>query len=85
VVLRAALSNYAPLRVPDTSAQNQPRVATRYLLFFPESGSHVSLTLRDAALSHNGFPKAASFRMPDPHGLEKSGVKVHAIDEANRP
>jgi hypothetical protein len=81
VELRAWLSNFKTIRVTDESADQWPSIATSFRLFFPETGTKMSFDLRDIELSHNGFPKAVSFRMPDPKQLAASGVKVVPVNE----
>jgi hypothetical protein len=81
VVLRAWLSNFQAVHIPDESSEDWPTVPTRYRLFFPQTGTKMSFDLSDVELSHNGFPKAISFRMPDPGQLAASGVKVIPVDE----
>jgi hypothetical protein len=41
-------------------------VATVFQLYFPDSGSKMSITLSEPALSENGLPNDRSFHMPDP-------------------
>lgn len=88
VVLRAWLSNFAPVRVADQSREQWPVMATHFRLFFPESGSKMNFDLGDLALrggTKDAFPKPASFKMPDPQTLESSGNKVHRIDDTGGP
>jgi hypothetical protein len=81
IMLRAWLSNFKTIQIPDESPDQWPSIATSFRLFFPETGTKMSFDLRDMELLHNGFPKAASFRMPDPKQLAASGVKVVPVDE----
>jgi hypothetical protein len=81
VELRAWLSNFKPVPVQGEPRDLWPMAATYYRLFFPETGTKMSFTLTDVTISHNGFPKAISFRMPDPNQLSASGVKVIQVDE----
>jgi hypothetical protein len=80
VVLRAWLSNYQAVHVDNVDAKDWPQMATRYRLFFPDTGTKMSFNLSDLTLTHNGFPKAASFRLPNLADLSDSGVKVIQID-----
>ena len=81
VELRAWLSNYQPVRVEDESRDLWPVAATSYRLFFPQTGTKMTFDLSDVEVSHNGFPKAVSFRMPDPKQMAASGVKVIPVNE----
>lgn len=67
VVLRAHLSDFAPL-----SGAGAGQIATRYNLFFPDTGSKMQFTLSDQALSKNGIPRENSIHLPD---LANPGVK----------
>jgi hypothetical protein len=79
-VLRAFLSEYQAVKDENLPESQWPRMATRFKLFFPDTGSHLTFKLSDLTLSHNGFPKPISFRMPSPDDLSASGVKVIQID-----
>jgi len=81
VVVRAWLSNYQAVPVSDEPRDQWPMTALHYRLFFPQTGTKMSFTLSDVVISHNGFPKALSFRMPDPNQLSASGVKIVPVDE----
>jgi hypothetical protein len=81
VVLWAKLSNFDRVEVADVEKNQWPSMATHYELFFPVSGTTMTFDLSDMSLSHNGFPNAATYRMPDPSKLAESGVRVNRIDE----
>jgi hypothetical protein len=81
VVLWARLSKFDRVQAGDAEASQWPSMATHYELFFPMSGTTMTFDLSDMSLSHNGFPKEASYRMPDPSKLGDSGVRVNRIDE----
>jgi hypothetical protein len=83
VVLWAKLSNFDRVEIADVEGNQWPSMATHYELFFPVSGTTMTFDLSDMSLSHNGFPNAATYRMPDPAKLGKSGVRVNRIDEQN--
>jgi hypothetical protein len=80
VVLRAYLYDHQQVEVAGRAREQWPWVAARYRLFFPDSGSKITLTLRDMQIqTEEGIPDDRSFRMPDP---KKAGVsKVVQIDE----
>lgn len=73
VVLRAYLSNH---KQPDQASAAM--VATTYRLFFPDSGSKISIDLDDIALKRNNAPNQRSFVFPG----ENAGVdRVIQLDE----
>ena len=75
VTLRAYLSK--PQAV--SGFETQVMLASRYDLFFPDSGSRFVIELTDLDRSRNGAPTARSFQFP---GDDRSGVsKVIQIDE----
>jgi hypothetical protein len=78
VLLRAKLSQHKPVELPDGDKATWPTVATRYELFFPDSGSKLRLQLDDVKLSRKGAPNDASFRFSP----QRAGVaKVIQLDE----
>jgi len=79
VLVRANLGDYQAVETSDVREQ-WPVVPTTFGLFFPDSGSKMNLKLGKVSLSHNGFPKAVSFRIPDINKLAEAGVKVNQID-----
>lgn len=65
IVLRANLSEHKPIRRDNASAA-APKIATKYDLFFPDTGSRLKFTLSDdLALQRNGAPNDRSFRFPE--------------------
>jgi hypothetical protein len=83
IVLRAYLSNPRRVKVENLPEDQWPMVATEYRLYFPDSGSTLSLHLTDVALHgpHN-VPNDRSFRF-DP---ERTGTsKVIQLDEGCGP
>jgi hypothetical protein len=85
VVLNAVLTQFEAVEVAELSQDQWPHLATHYQLSFPASGSTMTLDLSDVSVTHNGFPKAASYRMPDPAALAASGVKVIHLNEEGAP
>jgi hypothetical protein len=83
VAVWARLSDYLRMKMPSGDPDQWPWVAGRYELSFPYSGTTISFELSDVSLSHNGFPNAATYRMPDPETLSQSGVRVNHIDAQN--
>ncbi|MGD0461616.1 MAG: hypothetical protein ABSB74_03915 [Tepidisphaeraceae bacterium] len=81
VALWARLSKFERVETAKTDPSQWPTMATHYDLFFPLSGTTMSFDLSDMSLSHNGFPSAATYRMPDPSKLGDSGVRVIQLDE----
>lgn len=74
VLLRADLSNHSPLDDAGGAV-----VARRYDLFVPETGSRMTIDLRQVKLQNNGRPRWDSFVMPD---LNTVGAKkVQQVDE----
>ena len=71
MVLRAELYGHAPVgeQTPG-QADDRPRVARQYDLWFPDTGSTMTLRLDDPALTHKAgrltFPNDNSFRRPEP-------------------
>lgn len=77
-VLRAYLSRHERIDVSDGPA---PTTATRYDLYFPQTGSTMQIDLsKELHLKRRGFPKEQSFRVPDRRGFER----VEDLDEAQR-
>ncbi len=84
ILLRAYLSEHAPVESPGVPRENWPQVATRYELFFPQPGrtpdqagpvgSTLRFTLRNPALSRRGFPRPASFSFPDNPPIPRENV-----------
>jgi hypothetical protein len=79
-VLVAALSDHKPVEVPDVSADRWPKVATRYRLFFPESGSKMSFDLTDLRPDKNGVPSRRGIVFPGPTPEDAGVSKVIQLD-----
>lgn len=75
IVLRAYLSHH------ESVGTEGGKVATHYQLFFPETRTKLNLKLNEAKLSHNGFPRDASFAFPG----EDAASKVICIDVPTNP
>lgn len=74
VALRAYLSGYHVIDGYSPAVQ----IASRYDMFFPDTGSTFSITLKDLEKSHNNAPNDRSFAFPG----DRAGVsKVIQIDE----
>lgn len=72
IVVRAYLSDHR--EIPEAGG----KVAGRYQLFFPDSGTRLDLTLSEARLSQNGVPRAGSIAFPG----ENAGVSnIVRVDE----
>lgn len=86
IVLRAYLERHRKVKIPDTPEAQWPSVATSYRLYFPDSGSKLSMQLTDVALTHGEgsrqVPNDRSFRF-DPERTHTS--KVIQLDEACGP
>lgn len=65
-VLEATLERHERVEVEGKDRGQWPWVATLYNLSFPESGSKITLTLRDMRLENEGVPAEGSIRFPDP-------------------
>jgi hypothetical protein len=82
VLLRARLSDFGPVEVPDVPREARPVVPYRYELEFPDTGSTMDITVADAKLT-NRFrrtvvPNDAAFAFPTDTG----DSKVIQLDEA---
>ena len=80
VVLRALLANFQPVELPEGAPPSWPIMATHFSLYFPDTGSKMSLNLSSMTISHNGFPRAASYGI-DFSQLAAQGTKVIPLDE----
>ena len=79
VVLRAYLSKHRPVEVQGAPRDDWPKVAARYELYFPDSGSRMTIELDDLALKRNNAPNQRSFTFP---AGDRAGVsRIVAIDE----
>jgi hypothetical protein len=76
IVLRAYLSRHEPVEGATGGAQ----IATRYDLFFPDTGSTIRFDLQDVALTRNRAPNARSFTFPADPGVSR----VINLDERAR-
>ena len=86
VVLRAYLSEHRKVKLENVPESQWPQVATEYRLYFPDSGSKLSLHFTDVALSQplrsRQVPDDRSFHF-DPERTYTS--KVIQLDEACGP
>lgn len=64
IILRAYLSDHQPVEVPDLPEDQWPRVATRYQLYFPDTGSRMSFHLTELRLNKRGVPNDRTFEFP---------------------
>ncbi len=71
VVLRAYLAKHMPVQVAELPKEKWPVIATDYRLFFPDSQTKMSFSLRDVALQYKGVPKEGSIRFPAESGVSK--------------
>ena len=74
VVLRAYLSNHQRLRSEQDEAAPQPLVASEYDLFFPETGTRLSMRLTALRDSYEGLPDDLTFLFPGPQRAGVSNV-----------
>ena len=81
VILRALLDQHRSVDVPDVDEKQRPTIAGRYRLYFPQTGTKLTLTLDDVRPSNAGVPRDASFRFPDP---AKAAAKEIPIDASIR-
>ena len=81
VVLRAYLSNPVPVQGSGENSAAPAQLAGTYQLYFPDSGSELRIDLKQAALSRNRAPNAASFVFP---GEKSKARRVVPIDEPDR-
>lgn len=79
IVVRAYLSGHRELAGAEGGGA---KVAGRYQLFFPDSGTRMDLTLSDAKPTQNGVPRAGSIAFPG----ENAGVSnIVRVDEKPAP
>ncbi len=69
VVLRAYLSRFQAVELPDVPKAHWPMVATDYRLFFPDSRTKMSFELSDVRTQNRGVPKLGSIRFPVEPGV----------------
>lgn len=79
IILRAYLDRFQPVEIDGVPEEDRPVMATRYDLFFPESGSTLRLDLEQLKLKNDGAPNERSFRFPTAQ-LDRVG-KVISLDE----
>jgi hypothetical protein len=78
--LRASLSGHKAVEVADVPRERWPMVATKYRLFFPDTGTTMSFELTDMEPCHNGVPCRRGISFPGP---QNAGVnKVIQLDQA---
>ena len=82
VAVWALLGNYRQVEIPGATKDRWPTMASRYELSFPYTGSTISFELSDMSLSNHGRPNVATYRMPDPVVLSRSGVRVNHVQDA---
>jgi len=71
-VLRANLSKHQPVQSPNLPRDQWPLIATVLDLYFPETGSYMTLKLSDPALSNqSGNPKEGSLIWRDDPALKE--------------
>lgn len=77
--LRANLRNHRPVEVEDVPRERWPVVATRYELFFPDTGTKMAFDLSEMEPCRNGVPCRRGIVFP---GVEEAGVsKVIQLDQ----
>ena len=81
VLLRAYLADHEQVELAKTPREQWPWVATKYELFFPQSGAKLSLDVKRALKSYRRAPNAAAFRFPSNPGV----AKVIQLDERCGP
>jgi hypothetical protein len=81
VLLRAQLSEFNGVELPDVPRDQRPVVAHRYDLEFPDTGSTMRITVSEARLSNKGRPNDLAFQFPSDPG----DSKVIQLDEACGP
>jgi hypothetical protein len=79
IILRAYLDRFVPLEIDGVPESERPTMASRYDLFFPESGSTLRFDFEQVKLSNDGAPNERSFRFPKAQ-LQRSR-RVVALDE----
>jgi hypothetical protein len=80
IVVRAYLSNHRAVETEAAQGQ-RPRVATRYQVFFPDTGTTMRIDLEDLALSRNRAPSNGTFAFPTNPGVSR---QIN-LDEQARP
>ena len=77
VLLRAELSDHQPIEI-EGSDEGQPKVATKYNLFFPDTKTTMLFSLANVRPRNRGVPTVRSFPFP----LEPQVDQIVQIDEA---
>lgn len=81
-VLRADLSMDTTVQVPGEDPRTWPTIAGDYKLFFPDTGSRMEFTVKDARLYKQNpggrlkVPNASSFAMPDVQGTDVRAMQI---------
>ncbi len=70
-LLRAKLSEHKPVEVEGSVEGEQPRIATRYDLFFPETKTTMLFTLGSVRERNRGVPTPRSFPFPAEPGVDR--------------
>lgn len=81
VQLRAILSNHKPVETPDLPADQWPKVATSYKLYFPDTGTKMSLDLAELKPEVNGVPTRKGIVFPGDTAEEAGVAKVIQLDQ----
>lgn len=77
VVLRAYLSDFAPVEMDAAAKEPPPMVPTNYRLFFPDSGSTLTFQLKDVRMTYKGVPRPGTIRFP----VEPEVSQVIQVDQ----
>jgi hypothetical protein len=80
-ILRADLSSPKPIEVADVPQDRWPKIATKYEMYFPQTQTHLSLSLFDAVLKKGRVPNDLTFRMPEG---DRWGVKKENVIEVDK-
>lgn len=81
IVMRAYLSNHRPLESDNRDEGDAAKVATRYQIFFPDTGTSIRFDLDDVALTRNRAPNDQSFIFQQNPGVSR---QIN-LDEQARP
>jgi hypothetical protein len=71
IVLRAALDGFVPLPIENYPPADQPKMATKYDIVFPDTGSTMRIELGQIRPSNKGAPNARTFTFPDDPGVDR--------------
>jgi hypothetical protein len=83
VVLRTFLSEHQPVEVEGAAREDWPRVARRFELYFPDTGTTMSLQLSDVELRRGPVPNDASFAFPGDRAGVSKVIRVDAEEPAD--